>query len=173
MSALEQMWSIYVDSFPMEERRDISGQRRILENPLYHLHPLRHHGEVVGFVALWDIKQFVFVEHLAIKRTIRGHGYGSQTIKRLTAKYSHIVLEVESPTTQIARRRIHFYQKHGFHLNPYKYDQPPYVAGQASVPLLLMTFPKPVDMEQFHCIEKTLRTVVYGGATSNEHPAGR
>lgn len=169
MNALEEMWSIYVDSFPGEERRDIDSQRKILRNPLYHLHLLRHHNEVIGLVALWDVKQFVFVEHLAIKKTMRGHGYGSLTLERLTAKYPHVVLEVEPPTTQTARRRIRFYQKRGFHLNPYKYDQPPYVAGQASVPLLLMTFPQPVDARRFHLIQKTLRSVVYGTSQGNGH----
>lgn len=163
MDEFEEIWKIYLDAFPAEERRDIESQEQILKNPSYRLQPLHHNGKVIGFAALWVLKQFVFIEHLAIKKSMRGRGHGSHVIENLTTKYPRIVLEVEPPNTQSARQRIRFYRERGFHLNPYHHLQPPYQPGLQPVPLLLMTFPHPIDKAQFGRVRSILQSVVYGG----------
>ena len=161
MDAIDKIWDIYIHSFPADERRDLESQKQILQNPHYRLQPVRHHGFIVGFAALWDLDQFVFLEHLAIEEGMRGHGLGTNTVKRLTSTYPRIVLEVEEPHTRIARSRVGFYRKLGFHLNPYDYLQPPYSPDKHSVPLLLMTFPDPIDDVQFDEIQDALQSIVY------------
>ena len=51
-----------------------------------------------------------------------------------------VLLEVEMPETDFARRRIGFYERNGFRVrDEFKYIQPPYSPGQPSLELLLMT----------------------------------
>jgi len=157
----QEIWSIYESSFPPEERRDLQSQKSILKCDHYHVIPLRDDGNTVGFIAYWRLPDLVFVEHLAIKNGMRGKGYGTKAIKQLTAKYPSVVLEVEKPTTQEAKRRISFYQHLGFHLNQYSYMQPPYDAKKQPVPLLLMTYPHQVDAAEFSLIRHTLYSTVY------------
>ncbi len=161
MAISNEIWSIYESSFPPEERRDLQSQKSILACDHYHVVPLRDDGNVVGFIAYWQLPAIVFVEHLAIKSDMRGKGHGTKAIKQLTAKYPRVVLEVEKPDTPQAKRRINFYQHLGFHLNQYSYMQPPYYPNKQPVPLLLMTFPYQVDLAQFNQIRHQLYSTVY------------
>jgi hypothetical protein len=52
-----------------------------------------------------------------------------------------IVLEVELPETDIARRRIAFYERNGFRLwTSRNYQQPPYRQGDAPIAMRLMAW---------------------------------
>lgn len=156
-----EIWSIYESSFPPEERRDLQSQKSILACDHYHVVPLRDDGNIVGFIAYWQLPAIVFVEHLAIKSDMRGKGHGTKAIKQLTTKYPRVVLEVEKPITPQAKRRISFYQHLGFHLNQYNYMQPPYDAKKQAVPLLLMTYPHQVNAAEFSMIRHILYSIVY------------
>lgn len=158
---LQELWKIYQYSFPESERRDLQHQKRILKDPLYHLLPLYDQHNLSGFVAFWDLNTFIFIEHLAIKKTLRGKGYGSKAIKRMASKYPKIVLEVEKPDTRDARRRISFYERLGFILNSYPYLQPPYQPRMYPVPLFLMSFPRKLKEWEFHQTRNILYTRVY------------
>ena len=72
-----------------------------------------------------------------------------------------ICLEVELPETEKAKRRIAFYERNGFFLNNYEYEQPAYSADKKAVPLLIMTYNKPVSYERFKEIRKELYLHVY------------
>ena len=50
-----------------------------------------------------------------------------------------ICLEVELPETEMAARRIGFYERNGFYYNDYFYMQPPIAEGRNAIPLRLMT----------------------------------
>lgn len=161
MNLLHEIWNIYEYSFPENERRDLESHKQIMNNPLYHLVPLKNQDRIIGFIAYWDLDDFVFIEHLAIKRGLRGKGYGSKTINKMTSLFPKIILEVEEPETEEARKRIRFYQKHGFYLNSYPYLQPPYKPQDAPVPLLLMSFPSKMDELEFCKAREIMYTKVY------------
>lgn len=46
-----------------------------------------------------------------------------------------ILFEVEDPDTELAQRRIGFYERMGFHLSPFEYVQSPLQKGQDDLPL--------------------------------------
>jgi GNAT superfamily N-acetyltransferase len=100
-------------------------------------------------------------ERLAIKKELRGKGYGSKAIERLISKYPKIVLEVEKPDTCNARRRISFYERLGFILNLYPYLQPPYNPRMHPVPLFLMSFPHKLNKGEFRQTKDILYERVY------------
>lgn len=162
---MQEIWEIYNYSFPESERRDIQSQKRILDNPIYRLQPLCSQNSILGFLAYWDLDAFIFIEHLAIKRGLRGRGYGSRAIKKMVSHYPRIILEVEKPETDVARKRISFYERLGFYLNRYPYLQPPYPPKKRQVPLFLMSFPRKINEQEFRKAKEILYAKVYQKAT--------
>jgi Acetyltransferases len=141
-------WSLYVKSFPSEERRIIRTQKKIMNNPLYHFEIITDDGKFVGFIMWWDFEKRRYLEHFATLPRLRGKGHGKHIIETFISRAnSPILLEVEHPDTEINKRRIDFYQRIGFVLNEYKYEQPPHTKHGDYVPLMLMTYPDAVSQE--------------------------
>ena len=116
----------------------------------------------IGFFALWQFSEFLFVEHFAVAPPLRGKGMGSKMLSALKEKAkTPIVLEVELPETEIARRRIGFYERSGFHLNGFSYEQPSLGKGRSPVLLQLMSYPVPLSEEEFFQVKETLYREVY------------
>ena len=122
-------------------------------------------GEFCGFITWWDFGDFVYGEHFAMLPECRGAGIGGEVIDRVVADAGKpVVLEVELPTNDTARRRIGFYERHGFTLCDAEYVQPPYDAGGEGVPMRLMSHGMPLDAETFERVRDTLYAEVYGVA---------
>lgn len=159
-----QVWEIYENAFPTEEKRALAQQQALLENGLYQVFPYFDptETEVLGFITIWHLPQFTFWEHLAVKESCRGQGIGSKIIEA-TRQVSgeKIVFEVELPETEIAKRRIGLYKRLGFHLNSYPYFQPAYQDHSTGVDMLIMSYPSPLSPSEFKDIEATLYKEVY------------
>lgn len=136
-------------AFPEAERPDaIALRQRFGAAPRFHCCAVSvaAHAAPVGFITYWTFDGFVYVEHFAIDPAMRGRAYGSRTLKQLLRKLTpphgqspSVVLEVEMPDTQEARRRIAFYERAGWVLWPDTgYIQPAYRPGGARVPMRLM-----------------------------------
>jgi len=160
----EKIFRLLEQSFPKEERRDRKGQRALFSLPLYRIEAEigEEYGSLLGFFALWQLPQFLFVEHFAVAEEMRGKGLGSQMLRELEEKTDlPICLEVEPPQTPLAKRRIAFYERAGFSLNPYPYTQPSLGKGRAPIPLFLMSYPAPLSEEEFFSVRDTLYETVY------------
>ncbi len=156
----EEVYGLLEDSFPAEERRSFEGQRQLLERPDYKILGLRG-DSLKGLAAVYDREGFLFLEHLAVSESCRNQGLGAELLKLLSERGKPIVLEVEPPESELARRRIGFYQRNGFFLNEYPYVQPPLAAGRP-VELLLMTSGKALSQEEFQRVKTILYKDVYG-----------
>lgn len=163
MDDLDVVWDIFTEAFPPDLRRSFDEQKGLLDHLNYKLVPKYGNGRSpVGFISLWDFEKFVFVEHFAVKKGLRGRGYGRRIMKDLLMHSGKsIVLEVEKPATNIDARRIKFYNGLGFRLNQYKYQQPSYWAGGKPVELLLMSYPIALSEKDFRYVRETLYTKVY------------
>ena len=162
MDDLKKAWNIYESSFPEEERRSIELHQEILKKPHYNFEPLYDEENVVGILATWEFEDFIFNEHFAVDPKLRGKGYGSKLLKSFLDRIiKKMVLEVEMPDTEVAKRRIKFYQGLNIHLNDYPYIQPSYGEGKESVPMMIMTYPDPIDEEEFNKIKDKLYKEVY------------
>ncbi len=136
-------WALYLESFPTEERRTKEDQGRVLLDDSYHFDVIYTNQEVIGFILWWKFEQLRYVEHLALDREQRSHGYGSQILEQFKEESSlPIILEVEKPETLVQQKRIKLYERLGFHLNTNEYFQPPYSQHQPPLSLLLMTWPQ-------------------------------
>ncbi|MDF2546010.1 MAG: hypothetical protein K0R93_908 [Anaerosolibacter sp.] len=162
MNRFEDVWEIYTEAFPVDERRSRISQCRIMNNTRYQIIPYLREGQLIGFMGLWKLPSFVFLEHFAIKKAFRGLGYGTEMLKELLILHGErVILEVEPPENHVAQSRISFYERHGFSLNTYKYIQPPYEDGQRALPLFLMSYPKSLAKEAFDGIVGELYQFVY------------
>ncbi len=159
-----KVYDIMEQSFPKEEYRSYDDQLALLEREEYKLYgAFDPHGELQGFLAVWELSNLLFIEHFAVRESLRNQGLGSEMIKCLQTHYSlTMCLEVELPQNAITERRIAFYERNGFYLNSYPYEQPSLGHGKEPVPLKIMTTEGILHGNAFLRLKDTLYKVVYG-----------
>lgn len=162
-TTFDEIFAIMEASFPTSEIRTYEGQQELLDVPHYRLiTEVNAEGKIIAFIACWEFPGFRFVEHIAVDPSIRGGGIGKKLMEEYIRQSGKpVLLEVESPLGEMEQRRIGFYERLGFHLNPYAYVQPPLREENADLPLQIMTYPNPVDEEQFNLYREILYTEVY------------
>ena len=142
----DSLVSIYLDSFPIDERRPLESIAHLLATePRYAMYAIcdedarRTSGDVIGLLTTWSFDEFVYVEHFAISSSLRSQGYGTEALSTfIQSQQKPLILEAEPPTDETTRRRIRFYERHGLTLFDFPYMQPAYTAESHPVPLCLM-----------------------------------
>lgn len=157
--------NLFASAFPPEERRSPEDQRQVTDHhPALETYALKLEEAFVGFITCWQGPDFVYVEHFATVPEVRGKGIGSEVLDRLSVLYAHpLVLEVELPLEELAKRRIGFYRRNGFVLwENSRYVQPPYQKTCSPIALYLMVRGTGLDeMSDFERIKRWLYTEVY------------
>lgn len=159
----ERVFAIMKASFPDSERRTYAGQKELLSDPHYRLiTETDRNGKTIAFLAAWEFPLFRFVEHIAVDPAIRGGGIGGRLMTAyIEESLKPILLEVEPPTTDLAKRRIKFYERLGFLFNHFEYVQPPLQTGQDDLPLQIMSYPQSLTEAEFSLFKDILYTKVY------------
>jgi len=162
-TAFNQVFKIMEQSFPVTEYRTYEEQLLLLSDPRYHiLIETDKHGNVIGFLASWELGSFRYIENIAVSPDIRGGGIGKRLMDRfLSLSDTPVVLEVEPPENELQQRRIGFYERLGFHLEDHMYMQPPLRTGQTGMLLCIMSYQEPLTSEQFCLIQRELYQHVY------------
>ncbi len=162
MKDFEEFWRILCEAFPENEHRRKERHEALLDHSLYSLHFIREEGRILGFWSLWNLGEFLYMEHLALDSRYRGKGYGSRVFEQIFREAKvPFVLEVERPDTEKARRRIALYERLGLHLNRFDYYQPPLQLGCEKIPMYLMSWPVPLNEAQFTAVRDRLCETVY------------
>ena len=74
-------------------------------------------GPFLGFLTYWTFEGYVYIEHFAVNPEFRGKRIGRDMLHHLFKTVSeNVLIEVEKPETDEARRRIAFYEREGFKL---------------------------------------------------------
>ena len=121
----DAVYSLMEESFPPDEHRPYKAQKALLSNPLYRIYVLEKGEEIAAFMATWNLSDFLFLEHFAVKPAHRNQGLGGELLAELSKiEGKRICLEAEPPETPLAERRIGFYLRCGFSQNTYPYHQP-------------------------------------------------
>lgn len=155
-----QTW--YEGAFPLDERRDFADLVRLLSCPDMHLCALLNDDSLVGFILYWQWDEVIFVEHFAIAPNERGKQFGQQALtKLLELPFQYCLLEVERPVDETGYRRIRFYERQGFTLNPFDYIQPPYQPDKAPVPMRFMSIPALPDSTTYEQFSVLIKEQVY------------
>ncbi len=156
---------VYVDSFPLEERRPWDSFLALSadKSSAFNVSTIRCGGQLAGFISWWEFPQFIYVEHFAIMASMRSFGVGSEAIKRFIESHSQkgVVLEVEMPgTSDEAKRRITFYRRRGFEPHyDFKYVQPPYAPDLPSIEMMLISYGLTADLSM---VAARIHKEVYG-----------
>lgn len=147
-------------NFILAERRDFAPAYELLQQEQYTMYHLVDNGEKVGFISLWQLTGFTYVEHFVVYEAYRNKGYGAKALDLVKTQNPLVVLEAELPEDELTKRRIGFYQRNGFVRNEQPYIQPSYRLGGEEVPMTIMSYPSALD--SFVQIVNELHQVVYG-----------
>ncbi len=136
----DDIYNILEESFPKTLYRNYDKQKDLLKNKDYHI--LKHikDDKLLGFLSYWKLdKDIYFIEHLAVSKSSRKNGIGSDLIKQFLNMSGLKVLEVEPPHTEIDKKRITLYENFGFIFSNNEYYQPPYNDGDTKTKLHIMS----------------------------------
>ncbi|MBR5894440.1 MAG: GNAT family N-acetyltransferase [Akkermansia sp.] len=158
---LSGLWQIYEDAFPREERRSWEQHcRAMLSEPGFYCMRLAQNGRSVGVLFYWQLGDFYFLEHLAVRAADRGLGIGHAALQWLQTLGKPIILEIEPPVDDISRRRLTFYRSLGFSEQAQEHVQAAFHADTAAVPMSLLSWPTVQSDATVASFELLLRNVV-------------
>lgn len=137
---------LYNEAFPPDERRLYESGKQLhdfikVKLGRFDVFVAMEEGIFLGFLTYWTFGGYTYVEHFAVNPENRGKGIGTFLLNHLIKEVSeNVLLEVELPENDEARRRVAFYERNGFRKREnIDYMQPAYGQGQKPVKLLLMT----------------------------------
>lgn len=156
----DEAWAIYQNSFPQKEIRSLEDHLQALSDPHYTADGIWSDGRLIGILYYWTAPEYVYIEHLAISPDLRGANMGSRVLEAFCRKAGRIVLEIDPPETEIAVRRLRFYERLGFVRNDYHYVHPSFQRPYEPHQLVLMSYPKAMTDEECRSFERFVRDPV-------------
>lgn len=162
ISEFEFFYDLLEEDFPWEERKTREDELRSFSNLEFNPCFIIKKNQLVGYFCYWDFADFIFGEHFAIVKDFRNNGLGTQFLKQfLNSLEKQLIIEVERPDTDIAKRRINFYKRLGFVVNDFDYAQPSYHQDGIEVPMLLLSYKEKITKEEYNRYTTIVRKVVY------------
>jgi len=130
---------LYEGAFPQKERRKWELLARMIGTvPEMRLQVIMEEEKPIGFMTIWKLKDWCFLEHFAISPAERGKKHGEQVMLDFI-KDSRVLLEVEPPVSEDATRRINFYKRAGLVCLSFPYLQPSYKKTGRPYKMVLMS----------------------------------
>lgn len=151
---------LYDDAFPLYEQRSNQGRKSILSHDDYYLNYFTDNDKFVGFIGCWKIKDYFYIEHLAISDSLRGQGYGQKVLKQFCNEVGQVILEIDPVVDEVSRKRLSFYQHCGFQQNEYTHVHPSYYPENKPHELEVLSYPQAIDKETYQRFNQMLQTVV-------------
>lgn len=152
--------NLYCHAFPWHEQREAQAKQQALGHPGYALEAWYDGETFVGLSGTWRFGDYGYIEHLAIDDSLRAQGYGKRILGQLLTRNPRTLLEIDPLTTDIARKRLRFYQSMGFVANDFAHAHPSYHDGIADHELMVLSYPQPLAEEAYQRFRKDLRQVV-------------
>ncbi|MDM1557485.1 GNAT family N-acetyltransferase [Chryseobacterium indologenes] len=146
---IQGIYTSYTSTFPVDEQRDKEQFLDLFLNPKVKFMSILHESEAIGYIILWELSSFVFVEHFEVFEVFRSKKLGSHIMQHLLESYPRIILEIEpEDVNEDAKRRYSFYQRNNFGLIDTTYIQPSYGEGKQSLNLWLLANYSPENVEE-------------------------
>jgi GNAT superfamily N-acetyltransferase len=119
--------------------------------------------QFVGTTTFWDLQECVFIGYIVIDPLQRGRTLGSQVLQWLLDFRSEKIHvgEVDLPSSEIAIRRLDFFQRHGFKVNDFDYFQPALAPYKSPVHLRMISHPHLLKRIIFERIHREIYQEVY------------
>lgn len=135
-----QIYNSYISSFPEDERRNELQFQNLFNNDKVDVFYITKNEIGIGYIILWNLSDFVFLEHFEIFQEFRNQGLGGLILEHLTKKKSKIILEAEPEfQDKTAERRVAFYLRNNFKIMDKNYIQPPYSPDKKALNLWLFS----------------------------------
>ena len=158
-----EFWKIYSSSFPLNERRVSNQQTEVFKKQGYQVDVYFSDNQIIGFIAYWAIKEFIFVEHLAIAPEVRSKGLGSAILKPfIETEPNPVILEIEPTIDDLTSRRLKFYESLGFIRNDHRHYQPPYHITDQPLHLVILTYPNQINEDLYQQFAQFQKNTVMG-----------
>lgn len=143
------IFSSYSQSFPPEERRNEEQFYTLFINPKTNILSIFKNEILVGYLIIWELSNFTFVEHFEVFETHRGLNLGSDVLTILKQNIHNIILETEPENLNpISKRRVDFYERNGFKILDKTYIQPSYGDDKSPINLWLMGTFVPTNLSE-------------------------
>lgn len=156
---VQEIYTSYTTTFPIDEQRNKGQFLDLFSNPKVRFMSVVHESETIGYLILWELSSFVFVEHFEVFEAFRSKKLGSHIMNHLLENYPRIILEIEpAELNEDAKRRYSFYQRNRFELIDTTYIQPSYGDGKQSLNLWLLANYSPENVEE---LKSEICTTVY------------
>lgn len=105
----DKIFEIIQQSFPENEYRIYEEQLKLLDNNNYNIIFKKENNQIVCFIAYWEFDSFLFIEHFAVSKSNRNAGVGTTFLKKFLSECDKkVILEVELPIEEFAKKRIEF-----------------------------------------------------------------
>ena len=163
-SLFEEFYHLMKLSFPKNERRSKKEFKSLCQNcPYYKIYALLNKKSLAAFLTVWEFEDFTFGDHFAVSPALRGCGIGSSLLSQIKDKSRHpLIIEVELPENNIAKRRIEFYRRNSLVLCDFDYLLPPMQKGCSALPMKIMAYPAAPSDEKFKAYKEKIYKEVYG-----------
>ena len=141
---------LYYRAFQPDERREVSDLVAQLEKPDFKLLIIQMYEMPAGLIALWQLNNFMFIEHIAVTEQFRNRKIGETALKMIADSLEQpVLLETVFPTENISESRLAFYERIGFDIIDNDYEQPAYSPEKNSKKMLLLSnraiMPDPIE----------------------------
>lgn len=157
-----QAMALYGQSFPAHEQREAASQAAIMNCADYHFTAIESEDGFTGAILYWEAPSFLYVEHFCIETGLRGRGYGQAALKLLSEQGKTVILEIDPPVDDVARRRQRFYERAGYCANPFPHVHPPYHVGNRGHELVIMSSPAALTQAEYDEFNRFLQARVMG-----------
>lgn len=159
----DEAYALFQEAFDIAELRPYEQMKEMFLEGLFVIYGYYESQKLLGALIVWELERCVYLENFAVSEKSRGKGLGGFLLQEFSKIYNghFLFLEVEEPVCDITKRRIEFYKRNGYILNPYHYVQPSFRENDSSVHLTFMTYPSCMSEKQFEDIKEEIFRVVY------------
>ena len=154
--------ALYESAFPWHEKREPEAKVSALSSPNYTLQAWFDGEQFIGMIASWSFGDYTYIEHLAVNGELRAQGYGKRMLSQFLQMQPLTILEIDPLTTDIAQKRLRFYQKLGFHENGFNHYHPTYHIDISDHELIVLSYPHAISSDQYQRFNTDLSSVVMG-----------
>lgn len=155
-----QAMQLYQSSFPLHEQRKPDAQRAILKEPDYQFNLLMEEDHLMGGASLLGNAGIYLCRASVHSATAARQHCGSRALELLEQRGKPVILEIDPPIDDISLRRKGFYERAGYRENPFTHVHPPYREGFAGHPLVVMSYPRQLEREEYDRFYQYLCSVV-------------
>jgi ribosomal protein S18 acetylase RimI-like enzyme len=156
---VQEIYKSYCNTFPEDERRDWEKLITLFSNSKAKIISVLHDSKNIGYLILWELSNYTFVEHFEVFEEFRSQKLGSNITQYLFENFPRIILEIEPDhLNENAARRYAFYQRNGFRLIDEMYVQPSYGKGKKPLNLWLLSNYTP---ENLNNVKDEIYDIVY------------